>query len=221
MLDTEKRDLLASLPTPFLVDAMYAEGMGQRHLDVGIRPVWPFSKMVGAATTVKLKQIHDEAKCDLMGMEDVYGSPSEACSRVIVIEVPPQLHRYGIVGDGAATMGRRNGFVGALVEGAVRDTHGLKEMDFPAFSRTVSPGLILGKAAFDSVGQPVQVGGQTIYDGDVIVGDNDGVVVIRDSELDRLITRAASIGAWEQRMNELMAAGKSLKEAEQIAGKKP
>ena len=220
MLDTEKRDLLASLPTPFLVDAMYAEGMGQRHLDTGIRPVWPFCKMVGAATTIKLKQIHDASQCDLMGTEDVYGSPSAACSRIIVIEVPRQLHAYGIVGDGAATMGRRNGFVGALVEGAVRDTHGLKEMNFPAFSRTVSPGFIMGKAAFDSVGQPVQVGGQTIYDGDIIVGDNDGVVVIRDDELERLTVRAAAISIWERRMNELMAAGKSLAQAEQIAGKK-
>ncbi len=221
MLDSEKRDLLQSLSTPFLVDAMHGEGIPQRHLDIGIRPVVAYSKMVGAATTVKLKQIDDEAKCDLMGMEGVYGSPSESCSRIIVIEVPPPLHAYGIVGDGGATMGRRHGFVGALVEGAVRDTSGLKEMNFAAFSRTVSPGLIMGKAAFESVGQPVQVGGQTICDGDVVVADNDGVVVIRDSELDRLAARAVAICAWEQRTKELVEAGKTWQEAEKILSEKP
>ncbi len=218
VFDLKDRDILSSLPTPFLIDAMCGEGMSQRNLDVGIRPSIEFSKMVGSSTTVKLKLAEDEASSDLMKMEDVYRTKSESPSRIIVIEVPPELHGFGIVGDGAATLARMNGFVGALVEGAIRDTHALKEMGFPAFSRTISPGSIMGKASIASVGEPVLVGGQTIYEGDVIAADNDGVVVIRESELDRLVIRASAISEREEQGNRLVAEGKTWAEAEEILG---
>ena len=218
MLDSKNRDLLESLPTPFLIDAMSAEGLLQRQLDYGIRPVTAFSKMVGVAATVKLGLAADEASSDLMELENVYRTESESSSRIIVIEVPNELHAFGIVGDGAATMARRNGFVGALVEGAVRDTHALREMDFPAFSRTISPGFIMGKASIASVGEAVLVGGQTIHDGDVIAADNDGVVVIRGDELDRVVTRASTINEREERGKQLVAEGRSWKEVEEILG---
>ena len=138
-----------------------------------------------------------------------------------MIEIPTELHAFGIVGDGAATLARRNGFVGALVEGAVRDTHALKQMDFPAFSRTIAPGYIMGKASIASAGEPVHVGGQTIHEGDVIAADNDGVVVIRDSELDRVVARASAHCEWEERGNQLVAEGKNWKELEEILGPRP
>ena len=218
MLDLKSLDLLKSLPTPFLIDAMCAEGMPQRHLDYGIRPVVAFSKMVGTAITVKLRLGADEASRDLWEIENVYRSKSESSSRIIVIEIPTELHAFGMVGDGAATLARRNGFVGALVEGAVRDTHALKQMDFPAFSRTIAPGYIMGKASIASAGEPVHVGGQTIHEGDVIAADNDGVVVIRDSELDRVVARASATYEWEERGNQLVAEGKSWKEVEETLG---
>jgi 4-hydroxy-4-methyl-2-oxoglutarate aldolase len=218
MLDLKVRDILKSLPTPFLVDAMSHEGLPERHLDVGIRPATAFSSMVGSATTVKLRLASNDVPGDLMELGNVYRAKSESPGRIIVIEVPTELHAFGIVGDGAATMARRNGFVGALVEGAVRDTHALKKMGFPAFSRTISPGYIMGKASIASVGEPVIVGGQTIHEGDVIAADNDGVVVIRGGELDRLVTRALALHELDERGNQLVAEGKSWTEVDEILG---
>jgi len=81
---------------------MFAEGMPQRHLDWCIRPVIAFSTMVGTATTVKLKLGADKDSYDLMEIENVYRTKNESSSRIIVIEVPTELHADGIVGDGAA-----------------------------------------------------------------------------------------------------------------------
>ena len=218
MFDAKTRKTLMSLPTPFLIDAMCDEGLPERHLDVGIRPATVFSTMVGSASTVRLGLIGDEDTSELMNIGKVYEAASESPGRIIVIQVPTELHAFGIVGDGAATLAMRNGFVGALVEGAVRDTHALKDMGFPAFSRTISPGNINGKASFASAGEPVVIGGQTIQDGDVIAADNDGLVVIQASELDRIVTRASAIFEWEEQGNRMVAEGKSWGDVEALLG---
>ena len=139
----------------------------------------------------------------------------------MVIQVPEELHSYGIVGEGAATMGRRHGFVGALVEGAARDTLELKDMAFPVFSRTIAPGFMLGLASVADVGGPVQVAGRTIHAGDVICADNDGVVVVRPDELEDLAAKALAIVAWEHAHNSLMAQGTGHEEAKDIVGPMP
>ena len=218
MFDAQTRETLLSLPTPFLIDAMCDEGLPERALDVGIRPVTAFSTMVGSASTVRLGLIGDEGTSELMNIGKVYEAASESPGRIIVIQVPTELHAFGIVGDGAATLAQRNGYVGALVEGAVRDTHALKNMGFPAFSRRISPGNINGKASFASAGEPVVIGGQTIHEGDIIAADNDGVVVIRYSELDRIATRASAIFEWEEQGNRMVSDGKSWGDVEALLG---
>jgi regulator of RNase E activity RraA len=218
MFDVKTRKTLLSLPTPFLIDAMSDEGIPERRLDVGIRPAVAFSTMVGSASTVRLGLLGEEGTSELMNIGKVYEAASESPGRIIVIQVPTELHAHGIVGDGAATLALRNGFVGALVEGAVRDTHALKDMGFPAFSRTISPGNINGKASFASSGEPVVIGGQTIHEGDIITADNDGVVVIRVSELDRIVTRASAIFIWEEQGNRMVAEGQSWKDVEALLG---
>ena len=127
----------------------------------------------------------------------------------------------GIFGGGAATMARAHGFVGALIEGAVRDSHDLREMKFPAFSRTVCPGYIVSKVSAVALNDPVTIGGRTIRGDDAIVGDNDGVVVIGPDELDEVIARAFAIEEWEHRMHALQAKGATVADAIDSAGPMP
>lgn len=218
MFDAKTRETLLSLPTPLLIDAMGDEDIPERLLDVGIRPATPFSTMVGSASTVRLGLVGDEGTSELMNIGKVYEAASESPGRIIVIQVPTALHAHGIVGDGAATLALRNGFVGALVEGAVRDTHALRDMGFPAFSLTISPGSINGKASLASAGEPVHIGGQTIHDGDIIAADNDGVVVIGETDVDRIVTRASAIFEWEEQGNRMVTEGQSWSDVEALLG---
>jgi len=69
------------------------------------------------------------------------------------------------------------GLGGIVVDGAIRDVEGITRLGFPAFSRTVSPGSC-DKDGPGEINVPVCCGGVVVSPGDIVVGDNDGVVVI-------------------------------------------
>ena len=217
----EKRDALLKLSTPLVVDAMDRLGLPEHVLDPAIRPVVPFSRMVGAAVTVLLKSQPDLAKADLEIYSQAFEAGRDVCCPIMVVEVPKAHHHQGIFGEGAATMGVRNGFVGALIEGAVRDTHDLRRMDFPAFSRTIAPGYICGKVEAVSSGEPVCIGGVSVEPGEIVFGDNDGVVIIAPAYLDTVIEKAQAIQQWEHEVHSLIAEGCSSDEAHKRAGLMP
>ena len=209
MLTAEMRDSLLSLSTPMLSDAMGQLGLSETHLDNSIRPLVPYSKMVGTAVTVRLVSEKNDDPRALRPLVRAYETQSDTSWAIMVIEVPTDLHRYGIFGDGAATMARTHGFVGALVDGALRDTAELQATGFPVFSRTIAPASMLGKASVAEVGGTVVAGGQKIRAGDVVVADNNGVLIIPPEKAMDIVTRAAAIDAWEVAHNKLLSQGKT------------
>lgn len=80
------------------------------------------------------------------------------------------------------------GIAGVVIDGAVRDTDYLIKSDIPVFSRAVSPrGPQL--SAVGSVGQPISCAGLAVHPGDVAVGDDDGIVIIRPDAINGLAER--------------------------------
>ena len=220
MLDEKTRNTLLSLSTPLVTDARIRLGLPERHLDPAIRPVVPFSRMAGSAITARL-EVADEAEADLAPLIQEYESQEEGSFSIIVIQIPPELHDQGIFGEGAGTLARRNGFVGALIDGGVRDTHELRDMEFPAFSRTIAPGYIVGKCSAVACGEPALIGGRTVNAGDVILGDNDGVTIILPEELEDVVLKAQEIKQWEHKFISGIADGNSAEEMSKIAGPMP
>ena len=213
MLTPERREALLQLSTPLVADAMDRLGLPERVLDPAIRPVVPFTRMAGTAVTVLLRSQPDPAKANLEIYTQALEAGEEVYSPIMVVEVPSAYHHQGIFGEGAATQGRQHGFVGALIEGAVRDSHDLQRMQFPAFSRTTGPGYICGKVEAVSRGESVRIGGVTIAAGEVVFGDHDGVVIIAPDHLDAVIEKAQAIQRWEHQVHRLIAAGRPADEA--------
>lgn len=221
MLTGEQQQALVNLSTPLVADAMYRLGLAERVLDPGVRPAVPFCRMAGTAVTVQLVTQPDPVQADLTTYTRAFESGAHVPFPLMVVEVP-QAHRHqGIFGEGCATLGRRFGFVGALLEGAVRDTPELQAMAFPVFSRSVGPGFISPYVQAVSAGQPVCVGGVSIARGEIVLGDNDGVVVIAPEHLDAVLAKGGAIQEWEHRMHALMAEGCPQERLEQEAGPMP
>ncbi|TVR47180.1 MAG: RraA family protein [Puniceicoccaceae bacterium] len=71
----------------------------------------------------------------------------------------------------------RKGCRGFLSNGGVRDTDECILQKVPFWSAFISQGMVQGRIQYDAHNVPVAVGGVTIYPGDVVVADGDGVIV--------------------------------------------
>ena len=101
MLDEAKQQTLLELSTPFVTDAMYRLGLPERVAQTPVRPVVPYSRMVGTAVTIRFQREPDPARADLSGYVNVLNSPGGAYAPIVVIKVPKELHNKGIFGGGA------------------------------------------------------------------------------------------------------------------------
>lgn len=81
------------------------------------------------------------------------------------------------------------GIAGVVIDGAVRDSNELAEMNYPVFSVGTNPNGPT-KNVPGRIGHPISIGGVTVRPGDFIVADCDGVVTIEKDKLESLLPLA-------------------------------
>lgn len=164
----------------------------------GLRPFHAGRKLVGTAVTVKSRPGDNLAIYKaLMGMQP---------GHVLVVDGGGDLMN-AVVGELILLYAQQRGCVGMVVDGAIRDSAAFKAADFPCYARGVShrgpyktgPGV---------VNVPVTVGGQIVNPGDIVVGDEDGVVSFAVSDAARLLNAAAQSSAKEAAIRAEIATGR-------------
>ncbi|MGN8552143.1 UNVERIFIED_CONTAM: RraA family protein [Microbacterium sp. SLM126] len=91
-----------------------------------------------------------------------------------------------------AAIGR--GARGVVTDGLVRDGAKLAELAFPVFARGSHPTDCFGRLSIFESGTPIEIGGLTVAEGDLVVADRDGIVVVprlRAAEVARLAIEKA------------------------------
>ncbi|MHB1327303.1 MAG: RraA family protein [Gemmatimonadales bacterium] len=93
----------------------------------------------------------------------------------------------------SAAIGARQGELGAVVDGAVRDVASSRRLGYPIWSRGLSP--ITGKYRLETVAvnQPVVISGVTVHPGDVVVADDTGVVFIPHAIAEQVAAFASAL----------------------------
>lgn len=166
-------------------------------VDVPLIQVVPGSRAAGPARTVRCGQGDN-----LM----VHAAIAEALPGEVLVLTMPEPAPIALLGELLATQAQGKGVAAILVDAAVRDVEELRELGLPVWARHVR---VRGadKRAPGAIGETVQVGGATIRQGDVVVLDADGAVIVERERIDEVLAAAHDRAAREVAKRAKLQAG--------------
>src|SRR5207302_8161811 len=175
-----------------------------------MQPIFP-SKFAGYALTVSLKKA--EASNDpaaLSGMIAAIDQGSPDSVYVMVVEDGADI--AGMGGLMGTAMSARN-FVGAVIDGGVRDTAYLQKIGFPVYALGIVPSTSVTHYRFAGANIPVVCDGVAVNPGDIITADSDGVVVVPKGMAPQILKLAQEMDFKEHSMYAYIEKLKSIEEA--------
>lgn len=120
------------------------------------------------------------------------------------------------MGNLMGTTAKVRGLAGAVIDGAVRDITELRRLQFPVWSRRVSPATSVGRMVSVDKQIPVKCGGILVHPGDYLVGDPDGVVVVPQAAAGKVIALLKQYDDKESKMIPIIEREKSMLKALEI-----
>ncbi|MCZ3374907.1 4-carboxy-4-hydroxy-2-oxoadipate aldolase/oxaloacetate decarboxylase [Rhizobium sp. AG207R] len=183
------------------------EAQGRRGaLSSRLKPVDYRMKLCGPAFTVKCAP-RDNI---MLQLAINYAKPGD-----IIVVSAGEYEEAGSFGDVLANACLAKGIGGLVTDTGVRDTLQLRELGFPVFSLSVCiKGTV--KETIAAVNDPVIVGGEIINPGDIIIGDADGLVIVRREEAQDVARLSQARDEAEARYIEAYKQGKSVIEVSKL-----
>lgn len=126
----------------------------------------------------------------------------------------------GFWGELATTVCQKNGVRGAVINGGAKDTGIIKTMGFPIFCKFTSPVDGFFRSRLHGWQIPIWINEILIRPGDMIVGDNDGVLVIPQEIAEQVLYDTERRVLEETQTRKLLKQGVSAAEASTITGRK-
>ncbi|MCA0293028.1 MAG: RraA family protein [Actinobacteria bacterium] len=188
---------LGEVSTTSLVDAAST----LRILPPALRPIVPGRPFAGPVRTAR-------ANRDLMSV--IAGLRECAPGEVLMVDAGGD--DRAVAGELFGTEAQRRGLAALVIMGRSRDTATLARMDIPIWSTGYAPNAYAAQA-LPEVDVPLSLGGVTVAPGDLIIGDDDGLVVGTTAELAAAIDGAEAIEARERRLQAAILGGASLFDA--------
>lgn len=100
----------------------------------------------------------------------------------------------------------KKGIAGLVIDGVIRDVSAIRSLGFPVFARGTSPNGC-DKDGPGEVNVPIVCGGVTVYPGDIVLGDDDGVVVVPRERAEDIAERVRRKVAQEDERKKEIASG--------------
>lgn len=145
------------------------------------------TKLLGVAFTVKVPEGDNLMFHKAMDM----AQPGD----VVMIDAGGDTGR-SIFGELMITYCKSRNLAGVVVDGSVRDADALAELDFPIYAKGVTPNGPY-KNGPGEINTPVSIGGKIVCPGDIIVGDGDGIVIIKPEDAEFIAAQTKKVSEKE------------------------
>lgn len=178
---------------------------------LGIKPVVPDTYMCGQAFTVHYMPCGSESGTVGDFIDDI--EPGE------VAVLDNEGRDYCTVwGDIMSVFADQKGIAGTVIDGVCRDINVIRELKYPIYTKGTY--MVTGKDRVyaDRINEPVCISGVQIMPGDLMIGDNTGVVAVPRCHAEEVLKTALNITEKEDKIMEYIRQGMPLREARQIAG---
>jgi 4-hydroxy-4-methyl-2-oxoglutarate aldolase len=119
----------------------------------------------------------------------------------------------GTWGNILTEMAHRRKMAGTVIDGINRDVALCSELNYPIYSRGSWMRTGKGRIQLAGLQVPIQIGGVTVYPGDLLRGDADGVVVIPSAMQEKVLSVAEQITAEENEIRAGIRNGMRMDEA--------
>ncbi|HEX3784496.1 MAG TPA: fumarylacetoacetate hydrolase family protein [Pseudonocardiaceae bacterium] len=201
---------LNSVGTATLSAQLRRKGLDAVTID-GVHPLVPGTRLVGRARTLRCIPFRED-----LGKR--HGTGYNAQKRgfdalnpgdVLVVEARGELGT-GTIGDILALRAIQRGAAGFVSDGGVRDSRAVAETGLPVFAATVHPAVLGRRHVPWDLDLTIACGGAAVQPGDIIVGDDDGVLVIPPDLVEEVVDGALQQEDEERFILEQVRAGASV-----------
>jgi regulator of RNase E activity RraA len=152
----------------------------QNTLDARIKPIYaPMEPLCGPAFTVKARPGDN-----LLATKAIHMAQR---GEVIVISGSYEA-ALSVWGGIMSALARKKGIAGVVTDSLVRDVAETRASGLPVYATGLTP-VGPTKEGVGQINTPISCGGAIVYPGDIIVGDEDGVVVVRRDEAEAVLER--------------------------------
>ena len=188
-------DALKTLPVSALSDCMH-RNIGTSGLNPYHRP----GKATMAGTAVTAKSRGGDNLTYLRALE--FCRPGD----VLIVDAGGDLNN-AVVGGILSFYAAKIGLAGVIVDGAIRDVAEIRERDFPVYARGVTHRGPY-KYGPGEINVPISVGGMVVNPGDIVVGDQDGLLAIPPVDAAEVIEKARAVLVAEEATMAAMREGR-------------
>lgn len=198
------RNLSQILNSPMLSDIM--DDFNLKGLISGLDLNLPNKKIMGRAKTLKLRRLKEGE--DFRGIYQALDSYKTIVPTDIIV-VENQVGEYAYFGNLNANLAIRQGASAAIIDGKTRDSKEVKDLDFPVFAKGYTAKDVRKRATTESINKKIKISGIEVRPGDLIFGDNDGIIVIPRKYEDKVINKALEVIRTENKIISDILTGKS------------
>jgi 4-hydroxy-4-methyl-2-oxoglutarate aldolase len=169
----------------------------------GILPLWPgCQKIVGRAMTMKL--VPQGSASPVLGTLEAIVAADPGDVLVIDQDGRMDVNSFGGIATFTAV---KFGLVGVVIDGVTRDIDEMKSQGFAAYGRGVIQQSIRNRCAFGGHSIEVQLGDCSVQRGDLLMGDDNGVVVVPQRHMSEVLKIAQECAETEERVKDMIAQG--------------